>query len=283
MSKLKKIKDKMIITKKIVKISESMLLSSKMKLVSTRHKMNLFKERVKMLGNMAHYVLNKNNNTLLYNMGINLYKYIFYKKCDYNCSCQYKNNNKMLEEIRFFFFSDIGFCGQYNSNLFKMYSNCHVRPIVIGKKGDNCKEFIGSSDEFNKFNLLKDDFNIKKKSNEFSKFKLSGDNLNISFSVVNAEKSCNIIVKLCDFILPDKTDSVFEIPDNLFYSLANNFLQYCYYLSKYNETFYRIKTMTNAVDNANEEAKKLKVNFSKERQSLITQEIALIASNAGNF
>lgn len=243
MSRLKKIKNQMHVTNKIAHISESMLLSSKMKLNSYKYRMHLFEKQVEILGNIVFQNLSTSSDDIFYS--------------DFLINSGFFN-----KEVRFFVFSDLGFCGQYNNNVLEAYADCDCSRIVFGKKGQELREFIGKADLMCNFNL-------------------SGKNLNLSITIIDAEKGKMDIVRLGDFIKPCKNHSLMEKPKNVFGRITESFFNYAYYASKYNETLYRVKTMTNAVDNANEEMKKLKISFGKERQSIITQEIALIASNVG--
>lgn len=166
-----------------------------------------------------------------------------------------------LGKKTFVFFSDFGFCGEFNEH--RLNGAC----IPIGKKG---KSVVQTNDlqalslyikektlgNYN-FEFLIKDFTLGRVHKFMPK----------DFLRENTHVSANILLEY-DY-------------ENLLARYFQLFLDFVFYYGQLQENLYRSKIMKNAVDNSKKWLDELKINANKIRQMSITNEILLIVSCQG--
>lgn len=237
MSNLKKIKDKIYTVSKCKIMCESMYNLSSIKIVKLKHQQKKKEEELNYLGNILSY------------LNIELF-------------------DKKSEKISFLFFSDFGFCGDFNNYDLEKLKQEKGNIISIGKKSN------GNID-----NCLTSNFEIFKKQ-IYSKVEKSK---NFEFIIKNYTSVNNFELHFSSFIKPNlnlQKLSFYKSVDkeaikNLYLNL---FLEYVFFLGNLHENYYRSLIMKNAVENSKEWQKSLTINLNKVRQNAITNEILLIIS-----
>lgn len=236
MSNLKKIKDKIETIARCKVMCDSMYNLSSMKIMKLKKQQKEKKEELEYLGGVLYYL----------NM---------------------KLIEKSKKKLSFVFFSDFGFCGEFNSYNMKSLESEPRTILPIGKKSHSNMGFLTS------------DFAIFK---EKTREKIE-NNKNFEFIIKNFFNIENFTIHFNSFIQPNLSFKNINFSKNINKTIIeqvylNLFLEYVFILGNLHENYYRSLIMKNAVENSKEWQKDLTINLNKIRQNSITNEILLIIS-----
>lgn len=195
--------------------------------------------------------------------------------------------------------STLGLCGGYNSELFKFYNDNfkeNDEVIVIGEKAriellkhNNIKIHADFLDILDKYNIFK----TKNLVNYISTLYVENDfdEVDIIYhKYVNSLVSKVIIEKLLPFNIDNNVTSYAPLHDQdissiLTYSIKEylcSVLNDCFLSCLVSEHSARRNAMDNADKNAREIVSKLQLEYNKERQQSITQEITEVVAGSKN-
>lgn len=257
------------------KITKAMQLVAASKLQKCKNKMEENREYAKYLSETVASILSS----------IDSKEHKFLKKNDSDAT------------LRIIYTSDMGLCGAYNANIFKLIKSINKpedKYIILGSRGANWANHNDIDVVYAEENLSEEDYDI------ISKIALEALTLYTKGEVgsievvytqfVNAVTFKPVIVKLLPVESPEKVESsnvetIFEpagdmILDDLIPMYFKSVL-FSYWLeTKTSEQASRQTAMENATDNAEELRDSLELEFNKARQAAITQEITEIVGGA---
>ena len=161
----------------------------------------------------------------------------------------------------FTFFSDFGFCGEFNN--YKLSTD----DIPVGKKNKNSQVTTNNAKDLSIYvkQIIKNNYNFKFVINDFH----SGRVKNIHFDIFLKK------FKKDNFILLECSDKALQK------SYFKNFIEYVFTYGQLQENMFRSKIMKNAVDNSKKWLGELQISANKVRQTTITNEMLLIISGQG--
>ncbi len=195
--------------------------------------------------------------------------------------------------------STLGLCGGYNSELFKFYKDNYKKNdevVVIGEKArvevlkhQNIKIHAEFKDILDKYNVYK----VKNFVKYLSELYINSDFdevVIIYHKYVNSLVSKIVLEKLLPFEVnkddptyaPLYDQNIYEIIDVSIKEYLSSILNDCFLSSLVSEHSARRNAMDNADKNAKDIVSKLQLEYNKERQQSITQEITEVVAGSKN-